>query len=260
MRGRLRFTFKFLAGLVLAASIGLSFWRNFLRPYFEQRALIDQVRELGGAITTQACDVPWMCAVFGRDNLQDVITVELAGGPADDTLVPKLARLPRLQRLELDDTQITVAGFQQLIGTLDSAKVAFRTSWDAHSDRVQKVAFSPHGDCLASSSPDSTIALWRVADGAKLREFSGHKTDAYSLGFTTTGEGLVSASHDRALRLWDVVTGRMLERATHGVVAEQRPARVWRRRIPRPPMVGTGFLGREARTLLVLCTIRAYPR
>ena len=76
-----------------------------------------------------------------------------------------------------------------------------------HSYPVNKIAFSPKGDVIASCSSDETVRLWDVNIGAHLRVMTGHTDTVYNISFSPDGKIVTSVSHDDTVRLWDVATG-----------------------------------------------------
>ena len=78
---------------------------------------------------------------------------------------------------------------------------------EGHKSNVNAVAFSPDGTRLLSGSYDSTLRLWRVADGKALLTLTGHDFGVTSLAFTPDGRRAVSASVDETVRVWDLETG-----------------------------------------------------
>jgi WD40 repeat protein/serine/threonine protein kinase len=77
-----------------------------------------------------------------------------------------------------------------------------------HTGEVSALAFSPDGAILASASGagESVTRLWRVSDGALLKELTGFS--AQRLFFTPTGDLLIMISGDTA-RLWKIKTAEL---------------------------------------------------
>jgi WD40 repeat protein len=72
------------------------------------------------------------------------------------------------------------------------------------------VAFSPDGRTLASDGDGSTIALWNVASGKRLRVLRGHSKVVDSVAFSPDGSTLASGSFDGTIALWDIASGTRL--------------------------------------------------
>ena len=64
-----------------------------------------------------------------------------------------------------------------------------------HSNLVYSVVFSPDGEYLASGSLDTTIGVWRVSSGERIKTFTGHMDPIYSVVFSPNGEYLASGSY-----------------------------------------------------------------
>ncbi|HEX6478318.1 MAG TPA: NB-ARC domain-containing protein [Ktedonobacteraceae bacterium] len=79
-------------------------------------------------------------------------------------------------------------------------------AWQAHSDTVRALAFSPHGRTLATGSWDGTIKLWDIESGTLL--WTGWFTDNIeSVAFAPDGRTLASGGDDGSVQLWDVHNG-----------------------------------------------------
>ena len=78
----------------------------------------------------------------------------------------------------------------------------------AHRGPGREVAFSPDGQILATSSVDSTVKFWRVADGQLLRTLQ-HPEGVTSIAFSPDGRQLVSGSYDGKVRVWEVSNGAL---------------------------------------------------
>jgi WD40 repeat protein len=72
------------------------------------------------------------------------------------------------------------------------------TSW------VRSLTFAPDGQILASALQDSTVKLWRVADGMLLQTLEEHIETVNSVAFASDGTTLASGSGDGTIRLWAV--------------------------------------------------------
>ncbi|MFL5587970.1 MAG: NB-ARC domain-containing protein, partial [Ktedonobacteraceae bacterium] len=94
-------------------------------------------------------------------------------------------------------------------------------AWQAHTDGVQDLAFSPDEGRLASGSWDGTITLWELERGT----LSGGQvsplwtawqpSSIISLAFAPGGRTLASSGNDTAVRLWDPQSGTPLETLLH---------------------------------------------
>jgi WD40 repeat protein len=113
---------------------------------------------------------------------------------------------------------------QYLSGELKVWNVAQRSAKQTiqgHAKQVRALAFSPDGKLLASTSDDSTVKLWDVADGeAKLRQVvydsraipPGHRMHGHdsvaSVAFSPEGKLLAWGDDQYAIALWDVKSGK----------------------------------------------------
>ena len=79
---------------------------------------------------------------------------------------------------------------------------------------VYSVAFSPDSRFVLSGSQDSTVKLWEVASGGKLRTFTGHAGAVYSVAFSPDSRFALSGGYDATVKLWEVASGKELRTFT----------------------------------------------
>jgi WD40 repeat protein len=99
-------------------------------------------------------------------------------------------------------------------GTLKAAGQPLR----GHNDSVGSVAFSPHGDLLATASDDQTIRLWKVGSSQMVTTLSGHRDIIKDVDWSADGKLLATAASDGVI-IWEVPSGRIVHRLvqTHPV-------------------------------------------
>src|SRR5205807_2867168 len=86
--------------------------------------------------------------------------------------------------------------------------------WQAHTDQVHSIAFSPHERTLASGSLDGSVKLWDVESRALLWS-SWQAKGIRGLAFSPDGSLLASGGLDATVRLWDPKLGTLLEEVPH---------------------------------------------
>jgi WD40 repeat protein len=81
---------------------------------------------------------------------------------------------------------------------------------EAHLGWIRNVVVSPDGQTLASCGNDLKVKLWKMDDGALLKEFSGHQRHVYNVAFHPDGKQLVSGDLIARFIHWDVTNGQMI--------------------------------------------------
>jgi len=86
-------------------------------------------------------------------------------------------------------------------------------AWQAHTNTVKSLAFSPDERMFATSSWDGAIKLWDLEYGALL--WTGWQTSSIQrLAFAPDGRTLASGGDDAVIRLWDAHSGTLLQTLT----------------------------------------------
>jgi U4/U6 small nuclear ribonucleoprotein PRP4 len=79
---------------------------------------------------------------------------------------------------------------------------------DAHEDRINKIAFHPSGNYIATSSFDTKWNLWDVEKGKLLLSQEGHSRPTYGIAFQCDGALVCTTGLDAFARIWDIRIGK----------------------------------------------------
>ncbi|HIK03555.1 MAG TPA: TIR domain-containing protein [Trichormus sp. M33_DOE_039] len=79
-----------------------------------------------------------------------------------------------------------------------------------HTGYLNRIAWSPDGQLLASSSIDETIRIWDVAHGKCLVILQGHTDRVWSVDWSPDGSKFASGSSDYTIRIWNTKTWECL--------------------------------------------------
>jgi WD40 repeat protein len=80
-----------------------------------------------------------------------------------------------------------------------------------HTGWIRKVAFSPDGQTLVSSSEDGTIKLWNLPSGEYQSTLCESTDSVYGVTFSPDGQLLANGGNDCMIRIWDAVNGNCLQ-------------------------------------------------
>jgi WD40 repeat protein len=77
----------------------------------------------------------------------------------------------------------------------------------AHAGPILRLAFSPDGTKVATSSADLTVKIWETATGTLLRSFDRQQDWAHGLAWATDGTTLAVGRRDGSLSMYDLDSG-----------------------------------------------------
>ena len=85
----------------------------------------------------------------------------------------------------------------------------------SHHGGVTSLAIRSDGKLLVSASPDRTIKLWSLPDGALLNTFSGYANSMWpQIAVSPDGTMLASGTDDNTVKLWSLPDGALLKTLT----------------------------------------------
>lgn len=82
--------------------------------------------------------------------------------------------------------------------------ITLRAILRGHTDTINRMAWSPDGQYLASPSDDNTIRIWNVEPEVCIAVLEGHEGSVYSVDWSPDGQKVASASSDNTVKIWDV--------------------------------------------------------
>jgi len=95
---------------------------------------------------------------------------------------------------------------------LFNGQLRFDNAFEAHTDVVTDIEYSPSNDHFVTASEDEFARIWNVADGTMHPELIGHTNQIQSVAYSADGNYLVTTSNDRTLIYWNAHTGQALNR------------------------------------------------
>jgi WD40 repeat protein len=97
---------------------------------------------------------------------------------------------------------------------LDAGSGKTKFNLMGHRGMLNKLAFSPSGRFLATTSYDKTAKLWSTETGQLIRSFTGHEDAVYAVAFSPDGQTLVTGSFDKTIKVWDIQSNKLIKTLT----------------------------------------------
>ena len=105
------------------------------------------------------------------------------------------------------NTAVVVSGNREgLVTVYDNSGYLLR-QFQVTEGTLTNIRLDREGTRCITSSSDQLVRLWDVANGKKLREFSGHRASVADLEYSFDEQFIYSVSNDKTLRVWNVQTG-----------------------------------------------------
>jgi WD40 repeat protein len=156
-------------------------------------------------------------AIFDIQSHDDDLFV--ASGDGALTIVRDNAVRSRLVFSEKSARTIAIGHGEVAVGYSDSFIRVFdldgyslKKEWQAHTNSVFTLRYSPDGRFLLSGSRDARLKAWDVAADYDLaKEVAAHMYAINSLSFSPDGKHFVTCSLDKSIKLWDAGQLKLLK-------------------------------------------------
>lgn len=84
----------------------------------------------------------------------------------------------------------------------DTYGLSLRHTFRGHTQEANRIAWSPNGRYLASSSFDTRVCIWDMQVGQQLTELQSASA-VYSVAWSSDGISLASCSKKRSITIWN---------------------------------------------------------
>jgi WD40 repeat protein len=76
-----------------------------------------------------------------------------------------------------------------------------------HGAAVSTIAFSPHGDALATAADDGSVTIYPLSSGGAPRTTVGHQDRVTDIAWSSDGRLIATTGYDMTVRVWQSETG-----------------------------------------------------
>ena len=133
--------------------------------------------------------------------IMKMVEIDESKRPDSSTIVKQ-----ELQRIVALHTAKKTQSPQPLVGGRRLGLTLY--TYRGHTERVNTIAWSPDGTCIASGSGDKTVQVWNTFTGDQIFTYCGHSDAVNSVAWSPDGTRIASASSDSTVQVWDATTGQ----------------------------------------------------
>jgi WD40 repeat protein len=108
--------------------------------------------------------------------------------------------------------ELAVGYSDNFIRVFDWDTLALKHEWQAHSNSVFTLRYTPDGNFLLSGSRDARLKMWDVTSNYSLAtEVVAHLYAINHVEFSPNGKHFVTCSMDKSIKVWDLEEMRLLK-------------------------------------------------
>jgi WD40 repeat protein len=157
-----------------------------------QQRMVAEMGEINEKIIARTISAE---ALFQSHNLIEALIAGVIGGVQLRRLTTQVSA-SALANLKANTQNRTITALEQVVYGIHEYN-----RLEGHGFWVNRVAYHPKGQMIASASSDRTLRVWSV-HGEHLQTLTGHTNWVTCLAFSPDGRYLVSGSRDNMIKVW----------------------------------------------------------
>jgi WD40 repeat protein/serine/threonine protein kinase len=145
-------------------------------------------------------------AVYGDDRSVSIWDLESKRIARQFAAAPQDGIFKGVVRFSPSGNWLAIGETDGRVSLVDAGTYEVKTSFEAASEGITVLAFSPDGRLLASGSgyANSAVQLWKIPSGDSAGSLAEHTAWISGLAFTPEGKTLITSSADQTIRVWNV--------------------------------------------------------
>src|SRR5205807_2484128 len=189
--------------------------------YVTARLIADVASEIEQSRHLRSLDLSHLCARGASLQGVEMQDASLAGATLRETVLNESFDIPWAVAISLNGQYWAAGSRRGEVRVWREEGRLLHLAWQAHSDTVRALAFSPDGRTLATGSWDGSIKLWDIERGtlsvvcgqgeqrgqASLLWASWVTDNIESLAWCSDGRMLASGGDNATVQLWDTASG-----------------------------------------------------